>query len=71
MAREKTSGIGISPEYLQDCMCKKLIKLAEDFYSIPENMEKYRAWHLKEYGCTPEEWESQEAQKRKPCGAPA
>lgn len=32
----------------------KLARMAEKFYSNPENMRKYTEWHLQEYGCLPE-----------------
>ena len=30
-----------------------ILKMAKRFFSDPANVEKYRAWHLKEYGCLP------------------
>jgi hypothetical protein len=39
---------------VSDRVAKKVLEMAEKFYADPANVEKYRAWHLKEYGCLPD-----------------
>ena len=40
---------------VSDQTAEGVLKMAKRFFSDPANVEKYRAWHLKEYGCLPNE----------------
>ncbi len=43
----------------------KIVQLGLKFFSDPKNVQGYRAWHLKEYGCLPEEVKGAEQHERK------
>ena len=45
-----------NPEYyITDHQAEQILKMAKDFYAKPENVEAYRQWHFKEFGCWPED----------------
>ena len=48
MENKKDEHCGVS-----DQVAKKVLEMAKRFYSNPENVKAYEAWHLKEYGCLP------------------
>lgn len=33
-----------------------ICEMAKRFYSDPENVKRYEAWHLQEYGCLPDNY---------------
>ena len=39
---------------VSDRTAELLNRMAERFYSDPENVKKYEEWHLKQYGCLPQ-----------------
>lgn len=46
-------------------VAQMVCEMAKRFYSDPENVKKYEAWHLQEYGCLPDDY----IQKKKRKGA--
>jgi hypothetical protein len=48
METEKDKPIKIS-----DQTARKVIKMAEQFFSDPENVKAYEVWYLKKYGRLP------------------
>lgn len=47
----------ISPSMFSDCTPEQVIKMAEKYFSDPDNMQKFKEWHLNEYGYIPGEEE--------------
>lgn len=52
-------GIDIDAKSIQpaalESHCRTLIHSVTRFFDDPDNQAKYISWHLKKYGCTPEE----------------
>jgi hypothetical protein len=40
---------------VDDYVAARVVRMAEKFYADPENVRKYAEWHLKEYGCLPDD----------------
>jgi|GEM_PF-5145807 len=40
---------------IDDHTASKFLKMAEKFFSDPENQRKYTEWHKQTYGCLPNE----------------
>jgi hypothetical protein len=51
---DKTANVG-GNNIVDDYTAHLINKLAEKFYSIPENVKKFEEWHLQTYGCLPEQ----------------
>ncbi|QNK41855.1 gas vesicle protein GvpG [Caproicibacter fermentans] len=38
---------------VSDHVAEQVLEMARRYFSDPENVKKYEAWHLKTYGCLP------------------
>ena len=54
MTADKTANVG-GNNIVDDYTAHLINKLAEKFYSIPENVKKFEEWHLQTYGGLPEQ----------------
>lgn len=41
--------------FIDDHIAEQINRMAEKFYSVPENVKKFEEWHLKTYGYLPEQ----------------
>ena len=46
-------------EYAADSFIKQLLPYIKRYFEEPEVKEKYEAWHMEKYGCTPDERQAQ------------